>query len=185
MRLNRKIDIIKWVSLFIIIIALLVFFIPIPINKTYDAIEIKLDDPSYIVRCQVKIHGKYYKNLFINDAFDGQIAVSDYKLTNEKMRKVYFLKDGCPLEYYHDTGRKDSNGHRIYEEYILGRIYSKSWFRGMTICVYNDNPLNKNVGWKVEGDWGGWDNQHGYCIVPNATSREEALNILSKNKVIP
>lgn len=101
------------------------------------------------------------------------------------MRKIYINKDGCPLEYYYDTGQYDSDGHTIYEEYVIGRIYSKSWFRGMTICVFSDNPSNKDGGGKIEGGWGGWDSEHGYCIVPNARTREEALNILLKNKVIP
>ncbi|MCX7883466.1 MAG: hypothetical protein N2448_00280 [Caloramator sp.] len=108
-KLNKRIDIIKWISFFLIIVIFLLYVIPIPINKVYNALEIKLDDSSYIVKCQVKVCGKYYKNLFTKDVFDGQIIVSDYKLTNEKMRKVYFLKDGCPLEYYHDTGRYDNN----------------------------------------------------------------------------
>ncbi|MCX7883465.1 MAG: hypothetical protein N2448_00275 [Caloramator sp.] len=55
----------------------------------------------------------------------------------------------------------------------------------MTISVFKDNALNKDKGLKVEGSWGGWDTQHGYCIVPNATKREEAINVLLKNKVIP
>lgn len=183
MGVNRKINIIKWIPSFLIIVVLLVLVIPIPINKVYDAIEIKLDDSSYIVRCQVKVYGKYYKNLFTDDVFDGQIVVSDYKLTTEKMSKVHFCNDGWPLEYNYVIGY-DINGRRIWGTYFLGRLYSKSWFRGMTISVFSDNPLNKDGDGKVEGDWGGWNDRNGYCIVPNAANREEALNILLKNGVI-
>lgn len=182
MRLSKRIHTIKWIALILVI---LLYVIPIPINKTFDAIEIKLDDPSYIVPCKIKVYGKYYKNLFTDDYFNGHIIVSNYKLTNEKMRKVYFLKDGCPLEYYYDTGRYDSYGNKIYEEYILGHLYSKTWFRRMTISVYRNNALNKEGNGKINGNWGGWSTIDGYCIVTNATTREEAINILLKNKVIP
>lgn len=182
MRLSKTIHIIKWIALILVI---LLYVMPIPINRTFDAIEIKLDDPSYIVPCKIKVYGKYYKNLFTDDVFNGQIIVSNYKLTNQKMRKVYFLKDGCPLEYYYDTGRYDSDGHKIYEEYSLGHLYSKSWFRRMIIGVYDNNALNKDGNGKVNGDWGGWSTIDGYCIVTNASTREEAINILLKNKIIP
>lgn len=49
----------------------LAFIIPIPMNRAYDAIEIKLDDPNYLVNRQVIIHDKYYINIFTNDRFVG------------------------------------------------------------------------------------------------------------------
>ncbi|CCJ33733.1 hypothetical protein [Caloramator australicus] len=50
--LSKRIHTIMWIALILII---LLYVIPIPINKTFDAIEIKLDDPSYIVPCKIKV----------------------------------------------------------------------------------------------------------------------------------
>lgn len=181
----KKAKIIYYIFFLLTIGTFLFFIIPIPINRVYDAVEIKIDDTSYIVKRQIKIHGKYYKNLFYDDVFNGQIAVSDYKLTNEKMLKVYFSKDGSPLiYYYYPIGEYDRDGRKTRKEYILGILNSKPLFRDMVICVFSNNPLNKD---KIEGNsinWGGWNEQSGYCIVPKASNREEAINILLKSKVI-
>jgi len=183
MQKSKKIKIVKWIFMALLIVMFLAFVVPIPMNNVYDAIEIKLDDPNYLVKCQVKIYGKYHMNLFTDDMFDGKIVVSDYKLTNEKMSKMYFSDDGWPLEYIYVAGH-DTEGRSNRDTYFLGRLYSKSWFRQMSIIVFSDNPVNKNEGGKAEGSWGDWNENDGYCIVPLANTREEALNILTKNELI-
>ncbi len=179
----QKKVIIKRIIITIALLTFLIFIIPIPINRVYDAIEIKLDDPNYLVECQVKIKGKYHINLFTDDSFVGQISVSDYKLTNEKMDNVYFSDIGCPLFYTYTSGY-DTDGRVKRYDYCLGRMYSKPLFRQMTITVFSDNPLNKAEGGKTQGSWGTWNERNGYCIVPLADTREEAINKLIKYKVI-
>lgn len=80
----KKSKFVKWVSIICSIIIFLAFIIPIPINREYDAIEIKLDDPSYLVQRKIKIRGKYHWNILTRDVFDGQIIVSDYEITTKK-----------------------------------------------------------------------------------------------------
>ncbi|KYH29713.1 hypothetical protein CLTEP_27060 [Clostridium tepidiprofundi DSM 19306] len=183
MQVNRKNIIIKWTFMAFLILMFLAFVIPIPINRVYDAIEIKIDDPSYIVQCQVKIQGRYHWNLFFDDMFDGQIVISDYKLTNEKLSKVYLSDDGWPLEYTY-LSEEDVNGRPNRYTFFLGRLYSRSWFRKMAIIVFSKNSLNKDGDGKISGNWGDWNEDDGYCIVPLATSREEAIDILLKIGII-
>ncbi|GEM_PF-626615 len=173
----------KWIFFILLMVMFLSFSIPIPLNLVYDAIEIKLDDASYVVPCQVKVSGKYHMNLFNDDMFDGQISISDYRLTDEKMSEVYFAEDGWPLEYSYAAGYDNDDRPNRYT-YFLGRLYSKSWFRNMAIIVYSDNPVNKDGGGKAEGDWGGWNENDGYCIVPLAADREDAIEILSDKGII-
>lgn len=139
---NKKVRIIKRILIIFLAIMFLTFLVPIPINRVYDAVEIKLNDPSYFVPCQVKIHGKYHWNLFTDDMFEGQVTVSDYKYTNEKMSKLYIGDDGYPLEYNYTDGY-DVEGHQNRKTYFLGHLYSKSWFRQMVITVFSDNPVDK------------------------------------------
>lgn len=180
MQASCKSRIIKWIFMAILIVTFLAFIVPIPMNQIYDAIEIKLDDPNYSVPCKVKVYGKYYMNLFTDDMFDGQIVISDYKFTNENMSKVYFSDEGWPLEYSYVAGN-DTYGRPNRDTYFLGRFYSNPWFRQMAIIVYSDNQANKNVGGKADGSW---NERDGYCIIPLATNREEALNILLENRII-
>ncbi len=182
MKINRK-RTMKWISMVFLIIVFLVFTIPIPINKVYDAIEIKLDVPSYFVQCQVKSYGKYHWNLFSDDMFDGQIVVSNYKLTTEKMSKVYFSDDGWPLEYNYIAGY-DTDGRPSWDTFFLGRLYSKSWFQQMTITVFSGNQANKTGGEKTKMSRGSWSERDGYCIVPLAASREKALDLLLENGIV-
>jgi len=49
--------------------------------------------------------------------------------------------------------------------------------------IMPNNPDSGNIG-KSEGNWGTWNESNGYCIVPRASSREEALDILLKQGVI-
>jgi len=186
MEKNKKNIIIKRSLRIFLILLILVSIIPIPINRTYDAVEIKLDDPNYIVQCQIKIQGRYHLNFLTDDMFAGKIIVSDYRSTNEIMSKVYISKDGWPLEYTYYLG-KDEDGRPITNTFFLGHIDSKNWFKEMAILVFSENPLYKDEGGKAlssTGTWGRWTASEGYCIVPLATNREEAIDKLLKMGII-
>ena len=180
MKRKRHIDIqrVVTISLTLVLLAsILLFSIPIPIDTKIEAIEIKLDEPSYIHECSITINGAYNLNLFTDDTFSGTIAVSSYDQTLEKMSTVYFSKDGCPL-YYHrfEEGSYNEAGQPIRYEYSLGKMMSGRLFRNMIIAVYSENPLNKDGGWKEGGSWETWNERDGYCIVTDVHSYEEAIS---------
>jgi len=170
---------------FVLLAVVLLFTIPIKINKTLSAIEIKLDDPSYLQECNITITGFYHLNLFVDDTFEGAIAVSGYSQTLEKMSTVHLSKEGCSL-YYHrfEEGLYDEDGRLKRFEYSLGNIMIGRFFNNMVIAVYSDNPLDKDRGWKEYGSWGTWNERDGYCIVSNVSSYEEAVQTLLARGVI-
>jgi len=172
---NRIKPVIKHVIGIIALFALASLIIPIPVHRVYNAVEIKLDDPSYLVSRKVEIRGLYHWNILTNDMFEGRIIVPDYELTSNRMSNLYFSDDGWPLEYY--LSGSDTNDHAIPDTFFLGRIYSKSWFRQMVITVFGESK-------GLEGRQGGWSTVDGYCIVPLAKSRNEAMKILLKHGLI-
>jgi len=169
----------------VLLAVILLFSIPIPMDRTFNAIEIKLDDPSYLRECTITITGSYHLNLFSDDTFVGSIAVSGYSQTLEAMDTVYLSKEGCPL-YYHryEDGINDEDGRPRRLEYSLGNITSGRFLHKLVIAVYSDNPLDKDVGWREGGSWGVWNERNGYCIVPDVRSYEEAVQTLMTRGVI-
>jgi hypothetical protein len=175
--LNAKI--IKWTIRILFIVFVLVYTIPFPINKELNAVEIKLDDPSYLETRTIHISGTYRFNLLKGNTFEGQIFVPEYELTSEKMDKVEFIRDadydyGYSLSYRYEIGT-DVDGRPIREYYFLGRIISGPLLYRPVILVYSKN----------KGGTGGWGSDSGYCIVPSASNREEALEILEKYDIYP
>ncbi|WP_411676323.1 hypothetical protein [Caproicibacter sp.] len=173
----------KLIQIFFILLSIIILFhlIPIPFHSVYDAKEIKLDDPSYLENCQIHISGYYHLNVFQEDTFSGQITVSDYRLTSEKMSDVKISSNGDHLDYsFQETCRGNSPPVKMC--YSLGLMFSKRFFHDLCILVYEENTQNKNGGAVQFGKPTGWvwGEENGYCIVPNASSREEALNKLRK-----
>jgi len=175
MHKNRIRIILKHIMQIIAVLMLGALIIPIPVHRKYDAVEIKIDDPSYLVSCQVEIRGQYHWNIFTSDMFEGQIIIPDYELTSNRMSNVYFSDEGWPLEYY--ISGSNVNGPAIGDSIFLGRFYSKPWFNQMVITVYGENK-------GLEGNQGGWSTVDGYCIVPLAKNRDEAMKILLKHGLI-
>ncbi|MCF0149867.1 MAG: hypothetical protein HUJ80_00475 [Firmicutes bacterium] len=155
--------------------------IPIPLKLEMAAIEIKMDDPAYFDNCTINIDGYYHFNILSNDRFYGNISVSGYELTSERMDTVYISKDGHSL-YYHrfDEFSHDEYGHPLKLEYSLGRLVSGRFFRDMIIAVYSDNPIDKASGWKESGTWGTWNIQNGVCIITNAKTYAEGFQKVQK-----
>lgn len=160
----------KWISNAIAIIIMLFFFVlivPFPVNRTYDAIEIKLDDPNYLVKRQVKISGTYHINILESCDFKGQIEVSGYPLTAEKMGDLYSMPTGAPITYSYDKG-VDSQGYPNRQYYFFGRLYSKLFLSKPLILVYvQTSPSTAS-----------WGAREGYALVPNVDNFYDAIDVL-------
>jgi hypothetical protein len=173
----RKIKILRIVSLIIVTLIIFLCVTPIYINRVYDAIEIKLDDPTYLTNCQITVSGYYFLNLFTNDTLKGKIVVSDYLFTRDEMESIEFSSYGAPLFYYqYDDDSTNAYPNRI--EYCLGKLFTNLFLREICITVLSDNPKNKASESKPSGNWGGWSPEDGYCIVASVSTREDALRIL-------
>lgn len=118
--------------------------------------------------------------------FEGRITVSDYDFTNNnQMSNIYFSnEDGYSITYIETIKYGPSIIDTKREYFHLGQLYSKPWFRKMTMIIYEQNiPYkDKNTHSKQQG---GWRTDDGYCIVASAKTYKEAIKILVKQKVIP
>lgn len=128
----------------VVIIILISPIIPIPIYLSYNALEIKIDDPSYLVECKVNIKGFYFWSVFLEDKFYGQVILPDYKRTNEKMEKLHNIDYhyGDSLNYNYTEGI-DYNGNPKCYTYNLGTMVIGPFFTKVAIQVYKNNAENK------------------------------------------
>lgn len=131
----------------------LAYTVPIPINKTYNAKEIKLDNPTYVVDRQIEVSGYYYINLFTTDVFKGRITVSGYPRTA--------------------TAQMDMRSIRASAS--IAMVFSKGLLGEMRILPYTQNYTEKDV---FPRPYGGWDTASGYCIAAGVSSREQVLDLL-------
>ena len=152
---------------------------PIHLRKSYDCIEIKLNDPYYCQECIVTIDGEYSLNALSSDVFQGMCFVSNYPDTNQECRFVISMSQRAPL-YYKENQGKEVNSR----EYCIGRIFSKRFFQHFVICVFSKNHNRDTSWWDADGDFGSWNTIDGYCIVSGCDSYESALTALKKYKVI-
>lgn len=164
----KKIIIYILLTFTVLIFAALIVLLPV--TRIYDAIEIKIDDPSYTVPCRVEIRCFYHWNVLTDDMFEGRITVTGYDMTYRKMSNVFLNKDGYPLEYH--ISAHDAEGRAVSESSFFGRIYAKPLFRQMMITVFGESKGIK------EGQKG-WSTVDGYCVVPGAENREEALKVVN------
>ncbi len=161
----------KIVFLIVAISFMLLHMISIPINKKYDAIEIKLDDPSYLEKCTVSMKGSYQFNILSEDTFKGQITVSTYPRTYDKMEKVDVTREGdCSGTLWYGT----------YESLYPFAMLSSDMLLNNIVLLVKSNPMyedNKSRPLHISVSWGSDD---GYCIVPSVSTREDAIEKLSE-----
>lgn len=182
-KINWK-KVIKKLIAILVMLFVLVHMIPFTITKDINAIEIKLDDPSYLEERTIQVSGKYYLNLLVEDKFRGKIIISDYKITSGKMETIWFSEESGSLVYQFVIG-KNEHKHPIKETYILGPIIAKPLLRNMAILLYNENVQDKNGDLRTGTNHGGyWDSIKGYCLVAEVNNREDALAVLKWHKVI-
>lgn len=169
----------------LLLLLIIFFIIPIPINKSYPAKEIQIGNPDSMVDCQVDIKGYYNFNIFTKDTFKGQIKISDYPLTGKNMRDLnlsYGQDDSEYIEYTYEEGY-DKEGKPITMKYIFGFINTDRLFKNMCIMVFDENVKDKSSGAfpRLTGGFSkSWAAEGGYCIVPFAETYDEAMEIVHK-----
>ncbi len=162
------------VTIWTISIGFILFYnIPFKINREYEAIEIKIDDESYLETKTINMTGKYKFNIFTDDTFEGQITIPEYEITSWKMNTIDFDKNGAMIWYRLDTGF-DHEGRVNFKYEALGDFYYNPFKPNPVILLQGRNKPN------TPKEMGGWGDDEGYCIVFNTSSREEALKIVSK-----
>ncbi|MBF4693454.1 hypothetical protein [Fusibacter ferrireducens] len=168
---------IKKIITLVVLFAIVLHLIPIPFHKTYEAIEIKLDDPNYLEYTKVHIDGLYKINIG-DDAFDGHIGVEGYDVTEGEVIwdiKISTHLNLSGLSYQLDTDRDPM--------YSFGNIISEPFFKHFALVVWDNIAENKKDVFRIP-DHGHWSGTDGYCIVPNVTTREEALKALKALNMI-
>lgn len=150
------------------IIALCIFNIPIPINRTVAALEVNMADESVCIPREIQISGYYYINLG-DDRFEGNITVSGYPETEQNALQGNIVFDEDVVRYIMDYR---SDGEMPSESYVLGHLYADSFLRNMIIDVY-EHPIQ-------EGDPTYWAAAEATLIVTGVDSREEAMEKLEE-----
>lgn len=159
------------VTFWTISIGFILFYnIPFKINREYEAIEIKIDDESYLETKTINMNGKYKFNIFTDDTFEGQITIPEYKITSWEMDRLYFHKNGGAVVSYRREAGFNNEERVIYNHGALGHFHYSPFKRNPVIRLAGENKDNISA----------WSTHQGYCIVFNTSSREEALRIVSK-----
>lgn len=148
---------------FVLILSLLVYNIPFPIQKSYDAIEINMADENIKINRTIKINGYYHLNLFSNDTFTGLFEISGYEhvVKDYEFRGVEISRSGEPLCYINS----ESN---ISEQILFGNLYAGFMFRNMIIGYVIDENGNNNSTFTCN------------AIVTNADTRQSAYEATLK-----
>ncbi|MCL2402396.1 MAG: hypothetical protein FWC90_07115 [Oscillospiraceae bacterium] len=162
----------------LIVLILLVFNVPIRVNRTVTALEVRLNDPYFAEERTVEIVGWWRINIFHRSGwnliwghhrFSGRFEILGYPETVEleqpiNMWPLVSRRPAGPMHYCETTRQ----GYR--ERSFM--IYTGFLFRRAVITV-------ADLQW-VEDGYGGASGfgVHDRFIVLNTTSREEAVEIL-------
>lgn len=164
MKQNKWQIIIGWVVPILLILILLIFTIPFPINRTVSALEINMADSSVATEHTITVKGHYYINLFTSDIFSGSLTVSgyDYADGSYPMEDLRVTSD-VHIDYVIDETNPDITQRR----YAFGMLYSDAFFSDMMIAVFeHEGPSSVGFG-----------TADATVIVANAADRESALKI--------
>lgn len=142
--------------------------LPVPLYGSFPALEVKIDDPAYLAERTVSLSGTYYPNPFGQDIFRGTLQVSGYPITEFLLHDIQFGNDWTNTLWY-------SVDESPYHDVLFGLISSKKWLRDFVLLVYEDQVPNVNTPQINGRPRRGWSTDSGYCIVPNAATRDAAL----------
>jgi len=156
-----------WVIIGLLFLSWLALSVPIPVNRTVNALEISVDDPSHVVERTVTIQGLWRRNIFSRlpfHEFYGKFEISGYPETEM-------------LAFAPIARRYGRIGHIGPISYYDMLVYSEHWFGISTRFLFRQAVI-EIVDWiESEDDYIFIENQ--LFVVLNATMRDEALEILS------
>jgi len=176
-RARRVRRIVFWSIFGLIVLTMLVFNVPLRVNRTVTALEISLDDPNHIAERTVILDGWWHLNIFEHGRvsphhqFSGRIEIVGYPETDEL---------GQPVVVWPLISRSHFGPIFYREEYPAlvrrergFRITTGFLFRNAAIEVFDWNwvECEHGSGARATGE------NHRF-IVLNATTREEAIEIL-------
>ncbi|WIV11633.1 hypothetical protein [Proteiniborus sp. MB09-C3] len=154
---------------------LLIFPIPMKVDKTISAVEVSLGDPSFCEPVNIIIDGTYHWKMLGDDTFNGNIKFDAYPFTMENT-----LAQGTNLPTLRFEGGIDSLDYGEWlDSESFGKIHTKPFFKAFIVQVF----INRENGEKES-----WSTVDGRCIVAPASNKEEALSILrriSNNDLAP
>lgn len=154
--------------LLIVVLSLMfyVYNVPIDIDKEFEALEISMTDPDFLQTCKVYVQGKYHKNLFGSDSFQGKVFTSNEPLSQGQLQGHYIVDTELTLLYlpYEEN---------IHIHYYYGNAEVHGYFEDILLVVENREFGLQSV---VSG------REHGDYVVASVSSREEALERIYKSK---
>lgn len=142
-------------TIFLVVLLFIIFILPKKINYSYEGIKFSLQNPKYEESVEISIKGYYYKNLFIDDYFQGTIALDNKSYPGLKL----YIGNQFQMISYRDfskDGKIDT----------YGEIFIGEDFKTLTICVVNPDS--------------GWSSTKGVLVSAPAKNRNEAINISNK-----
>lgn len=149
------------------IMVLIIFPLPIKMNKTITAVEIALDEHSFCRPTVVTVNGTYKWRLVGSDSFVGNISFDNYDLT---MENVLVQTDNIPALKQQDGGDFLEYGEWM-DSQVFGYISWKPFLSKFVVQVYV--PYES-----TDGKGEHWSTIDGHCIVGKAINRDEALELL-------
>lgn len=173
---NKMIIIITTLLVMTIITFLIIFHLPVSIDKEFNGILFRggSSEPEYSQPINIKIEGEYYRKLFQTYWFEGSIDVSDFQHNNDldvlQDKPKFSFNIGNPvIEAYWDIS-KSPFGHSIDG----GFLYMKPDTNEIMIIVFERDE---------NGQDGHAAGQDGLYYAAPCNTREEALEIV--NDIFP
>jgi hypothetical protein len=150
----------------IVLVYLLIFPVPVKIDKTVHAVEVAIDDDSFCEPVNVTINGTYRWRLLGKDSFRGDISFDAYALTVENA----LVQTENIAALTQQDGGDDLDYGEWMDSQLFGYMSWKPFFSKLVVLVY-----------VPDGNGGGeWNDSDGHCIVGGAESREGALKVLKR-----
>ena len=174
---RQKIHLLVAVALGVLIsLTVISLVVPIPVEKTIQAIEIKLDDPSYCVEREITIRGTYHLNVSSPHRYSGILSISGYEETVEpnQLWPISFRDDGEIFGYYWEEEIAGSP-RKEYHTAWSGIIYSEFGFKNALIIV---GSQSENGNYR-------YPSGNSPIIVFDAVDWENAMERVAKTIVTP
>ncbi|NIK23723.1 hypothetical protein [Paenibacillus lupini] len=121
---------------------------PKKINLTYPAVEFRAGDPSSVDKTTVTIKGTLHRKLFHEERkFTGQIEITKYEATKERMDPIIFSKvinnGGGFLNYIGADYKPNGATKRLYT-IGMGSIWKVGEFESMKLLLFE--PVGESEG---------------------------------------